>query len=71
MHRIEDDRLRRGASRYVEDLAAPDCLHAVFVRFPPAHARLERIDTSAARRIDGAGAVIRLPRGPESPRACT
>lgn len=58
MHRIEDDRLLRGASRYVEDLAAPGCLHAVFVRSPHAHARIDGIDTRAARRIVGAGAVF-------------
>ena len=59
MHRIEDDRLLRGASRYVEDLAVPDCLHAAFVRSPHAHARIEGIDTGgAARRIGGMGAVF-------------
>ena len=58
MHRIEDHRLLRGASRYVEDLAAPECLHAVFVRSPHAHARLDGIDTSAAQRVAGMRALF-------------
>ena len=47
--RKEDDRLLRGQGRYVADLDLPGLLHAVFVRSPVAHARLNGIETAAAR----------------------
>ena len=58
MHRFEDERLLRGTSRYVEDLDPTDCLHAVFVRSPHAHARIDRLDPRAARESEGVRAVF-------------
>ena len=52
MHRFEDERLLRGTSHYVEDLAPPHCLHAVFVRSPHAHARILDFDSRAARECE-------------------
>ena len=46
--RVEDDRLLRGAGNFVDDIAAPDALHAAFLRSPYAHARIESIDVSGA-----------------------
>ena len=58
MHRFEDDRLLRGASLYIEDLEHADALHAVFVRSPHAHARVDSIDTTAASRGAGVRGVF-------------
>ncbi|MCB0991954.1 MAG: hypothetical protein KDB16_13315, partial [Acidimicrobiales bacterium] len=53
VHRVEDDRLLRGAGRYVGDINPPGVLHAVFVRSPVAHAHIVSIDVEAARRSAG------------------
>ena len=58
MHRFEDERLLRGTGRYVEDLDAADCLHAVFVRSPHAHARIVSFDSHAAREGVGVRGVF-------------
>ena len=58
MHRFEDERLLRGTGRYVEDLDAADCLHAVFVRSPHAHARIVSFDPCAARESAGVRGVF-------------
>ena len=58
MHRFEDERLLRGTGRYVEDLDAADCLHAVFVRSPHAHARIVGFDPRAARESVGVRGVF-------------
>ena len=58
MHRFEDERLLRGTGRYVEDLDSADCLHAVFVRSPHAHARIVSFDPRAAREIAGVRGVF-------------
>ena len=56
--RVEDARLLRGRGRFVDDIVLPGLLHASFVRSPVAHARLERIDVSAARALPGVRAVF-------------
>ncbi len=58
MHRFEDERLLRGTARFVEDLDAAQCLHAVFVRSPHAHARIVKSDTRAARESEGVRGVF-------------
>ncbi|WP_024803106.1 xanthine dehydrogenase family protein molybdopterin-binding subunit [Nocardia sp. BMG51109] len=50
--RREDDRLLRGQGRFLADLAA-GAHHVVFVRSTEAHARIDRIDASAAERLPG------------------
>jgi carbon-monoxide dehydrogenase large subunit len=47
-----------GGGRYVDDLALPGCLHAVFVRSPHAHARIAKLEVGAARSAPGVVAVI-------------
>src|SRR5439155_908491 len=49
--RVEDPRLLRGSGAYVDDLPAANCLHAVFVRSPHAHARVVGIEATAARAL--------------------
>jgi carbon-monoxide dehydrogenase large subunit len=55
--RNEDARLLRGRALFVDDLDFPDLLHAAFLRSEVAHARIRRIDASAALRRDGVVAV--------------
>lgn len=54
---IEHARLIRADGRYLDDLRAPGCLHAAFVRSPHARAGITRIDASRARE-HGAVAVV-------------
>jgi carbon-monoxide dehydrogenase large subunit len=56
--RLEDPRLLSGRGRYLDDLALPRMLVASFVRSPHAHARIVRIDASAARALPGVVAVF-------------
>src|SRR5581483_8504141 len=56
--RREDPRLLAGQGCFVDDLALPGMLHAAVLRSPHAHARLQRIDASAARRLAGVHAVL-------------
>ncbi len=46
-----------GAAKYTYDLRFPGMLHARFVRCPHAHARITKIDTSAAGAMAGVKAV--------------
>jgi aerobic carbon-monoxide dehydrogenase large subunit len=46
--RNEDPRLLRGQALFVDDVELPGLLHAAFLRSPYAHARLKRVDVSAA-----------------------
>ena len=59
MYRFEDERLLRGTSRYVEDLDTAECLHAVFVRSPHAHARIVSVDSRAAQESEDVRGVFR------------
>ena len=58
MKRVEDPRLIKGLATYVDDLRLPGMLHAVILRSPHAHARISRIDTSAAAAIPGVVGVF-------------
>ncbi len=58
IRRVEDDRLLRGKGQYLADLNPPGTLHAMFVRSPHAHARIVRIDATAARALPGIVAVF-------------
>jgi carbon-monoxide dehydrogenase large subunit len=57
IRRNEDARLLRGRALFVDDLDFPDLLHAAFLRSAVAHARIRRIDVSAALRRPGVVAV--------------
>ena len=53
VHRVEDARLLTGKGTYVDDIALPGMMHAVFVRSPMARARVQRIDISEAVAVPG------------------
>ncbi|HLE44814.1 MAG TPA: xanthine dehydrogenase family protein molybdopterin-binding subunit, partial [Methylomirabilota bacterium] len=50
VRRVEDPRLLAGHGRYVDDLRVSNCLHAVLLRSPHAHARVAAIRSERARR---------------------
>jgi carbon-monoxide dehydrogenase large subunit len=56
--RKEDPRLITGTSTYVTDIALPGMLWVAFVRSPHAHARIGRIDASAALKVPGVRRVV-------------
>ena len=56
--RREDRRLVMGAGRYVDSHATAGDLHLCIVRADCAHARIDAIDTAAARRAPGVIAVV-------------
>ena len=56
--RAEDPRFLAGAGNFIADLRRDGMLHAVIFRSGVAHGRIRRIDTAAARAIDGVRAVI-------------
>jgi CO/xanthine dehydrogenase Mo-binding subunit len=56
VERREDERLLRGAGRFLDD-AGHDALAVAFVRSPYAHARIEGIDVSGALDVDGLVAI--------------
>jgi carbon-monoxide dehydrogenase large subunit len=60
--RSEDPRVLTGRGRYVDDVRFPGMLHAAFVRSPVAHARVSRVDVTAARTSPG---VVLVLTGPE------
>ena len=55
--RREDQRLVTGKGNFVDDLKVPFTTHAAFVRSPHAHARIGKIDSTAARKVPGVLAV--------------
>ena len=56
--RREDQRFITGNGRYTDDINRPGQTYAVFVRSPHAHAKIKRIDTSAAKASPGCFAVF-------------
>ena len=58
--RVEDPALLTGKGRFIDDIALPGMLSAVFVRSPHAHAIINSIDTRAARMAPGVHAVFTI-----------
>jgi carbon-monoxide dehydrogenase large subunit len=56
--RREDPRLLTGQGSYVDDHRPPRMLYAAFLRSPHAHARIARIDASAALALPGVAALL-------------
>ncbi len=56
--RLEDDALLRGHGRFLDDIAMPGTLHAVFRRSQHAHALIRSIDTAASLAMPGVVAVL-------------
>lgn len=58
MMRKEDPRFIRGRGTYVDDVALPGMLHLAILRSPYAHARIVRIDVTAAQAHPKVKAVV-------------
>lgn len=56
--RVEDPRFLRGKGRYIDDIRLPNMAHAAILRSPYAHARIVKIDTSAAEQLPGVYKVV-------------
>ena len=57
--RLEDEALLRGAGRYMDDLdPVPNAYHAAILRSQLAHARITRLDASAALELPGVVGVL-------------
>ena len=61
-------RLLQGRGAFVDDIRLPRMVHVAFVRSPYAHARIESIDTAAAKASPGVAAVV---TGAELSAYCT
>jgi CO/xanthine dehydrogenase Mo-binding subunit len=55
--RREDPRLITGSATYTDDVKLPGLTYAAILRSPYAHAKLTRIDVSAAREAPGVLAI--------------
>ncbi|HWN41562.1 MAG TPA: xanthine dehydrogenase family protein molybdopterin-binding subunit [Thermoanaerobaculia bacterium] len=55
--RLDGPAKATGAAKYTYDLRFPGMLYARFVRCPHAHARITRLDTSAAQAMPGVKAI--------------
>ena len=60
--RKEDARLLTGKGLYVDDVHLPNTAHMALLRSPHAHARIRKLDASAARALDGVVTVLNLHR---------
>ena len=47
-----------GKAIYAADFALPNMAHGAYIRSPHAHAKIVRIDTSAALALDGVKAIV-------------
>jgi carbon-monoxide dehydrogenase large subunit len=57
LRRLEDQRLLTGQGRFTDDVRPEGALHVAFLRSPHAHARIAKLDTSAARAAPGVVAI--------------
>jgi carbon-monoxide dehydrogenase large subunit len=60
--RKEDKRFLTGKGKYTDDIRVENQAYAAFVRSPVAHAKITRLDASAALAMEG---VIAVHTGPE------
>ena len=59
VRRLEDAALLRGEGRFMDDLdPVPGARHAAVVRSPLSHARITRVDASAALQAPGVVGVL-------------
>jgi carbon-monoxide dehydrogenase large subunit len=64
--RREDPRLITGHGTFIDDIKLPAMLYMAYVRSTHAHARIRRIDTTAARAMPGVVAVITADEAKET-----
>ena len=58
VERREDSRFLTGKGQYTDDISLPGQTHAFFLRSPYAHARITRIDTTAAAKAPGVVGIL-------------
>jgi aerobic carbon-monoxide dehydrogenase large subunit len=58
VRRKEDQRFITGKGQYTDDINRPGQTYAVFVRSPHAHAKIKKVDTTAAAKSPGCLAVF-------------
>ncbi len=58
VRRLEDQHLMTGRGKFTDDVTLPNQAHCAFARSQYAHARIVRIDTTAARKAPGVIAVF-------------
>ena len=58
VRRKEDFRFITGKGQYTDDVSRPGQTHIHFLRSPHAHAKIKRIDVSAAKDMPGVLAVL-------------
>lgn len=58
LKRVEDPRLIKGIATYVDDLQLAGMLHAAILRSPYAHAKINSINTDAAKAVEGVVGVF-------------
>ncbi|WP_165787076.1 xanthine dehydrogenase family protein molybdopterin-binding subunit [Pseudohalioglobus lutimaris] len=56
--RIEDPALVTGTAEFIDNFALPGMAHAAILRSPHPHAKILRVDTSAAEQMPGVVAVL-------------
>ncbi|MFI5088905.1 MAG: hypothetical protein ACHP7P_02455 [Terriglobales bacterium] len=67
LRRKEERRLVTGRGKFVDDFKPDRCLHMWLVRSPYAHARIDRVDVTAAQALPG---VVATLTGDEIAKLC-
>ena len=68
--RKEDARLVTGQTNWTDNIQLPGMVHIAFVRSPMAHARITRVDVSAARSAPASSRRSPARTSPPSRAAC-
>ena len=58
VNRVEDPALVSGTVQFIDNLSLPGMLHCAILRSPHPHARVVRVDASAAEALEGVVAVL-------------
>jgi len=58
MQRVEDAALVTGRAEFIDNVTLPGMAHCAMLRSPHAHARIKKIDTSAAEKLPGVVGVV-------------
>lgn len=56
--RVEDPALVAGTAQFIDNLQLPGMLHCAILRSPHPHARIVKVDASAAEALEGVAAVL-------------
>jgi len=58
VNRVEDPALVSGTAQFIDNFSLPNMVHCAILRSPHPHARIVRVDTSAAEALEGVVAVL-------------